>query len=147
MPFDNSTGVYTPPAAAENAFPGKVIASADWNAIFTDISNAITDLGRQNWTQDPRVINVPGDIAVATTDLVILVQASTPNITLPASSTKPFPVRIMGAAAGIFGTNNSLVLPTGIETISGQVDVTLNRDYQVATFYPLSIGGYVVAFG
>ena len=37
MGFTN--GVYTPPSGAENAFPGQVIASATWNAIFTDIAN------------------------------------------------------------------------------------------------------------
>lgn len=146
MPF-SSDGSYTPPAAAENAFPGKIIASADWNTIFTDISAAITTLGQQNWTNNPRVVNVPGDIAVAITDLVILVQASAPNITLPPSSTKLYPVRIIGAATGIFTTHNSLIVPDGIETISGQADVTLDRDYQIATFYPLPSGGYVVAFG
>lgn len=44
MPINPVTGVYTPPAAAENAFPGKVIASADWNAIFTDLSSAMTSV-------------------------------------------------------------------------------------------------------
>lgn len=45
MPFDSS-GVYTPPNGSENAFPGQVIASATWNAIFTDIADAITALAQ-----------------------------------------------------------------------------------------------------
>jgi len=45
MPF-NSSGVYTPASGATTAFPGQVIASATWNAIFTDISNALTDLAQ-----------------------------------------------------------------------------------------------------
>jgi hypothetical protein len=145
MPF-GPNGVYTPPAAAENAFPGKVIASADWNNIFTDISNALTSLGQQNWTQNPRVINVVGNFTVATTDSVIFVQASAPTITLPLSNTKPYPVRIIGAATGIFGTNNSSVIPTGSDKISGLTAVPLTVDFQMATFYPLASGGYVVAF-
>ena len=39
--------LYTPPAAATDAFAGKVIASADWNSIFTDMSNAFTQIGQQ----------------------------------------------------------------------------------------------------
>src|SRR5262245_5853950 len=113
MPF-GPNGQYTPPAAAENAFPGKVIASADWNQIFTDISAALTSLGQQNWTQIPRVINSVGNFSVNPTDAVIFVQASAPTITLPACATKPFPVKIIGALAGIFGTHNSAVVPTGI---------------------------------
>lgn len=42
MPFSN--GVYTPPTGAENATAGKVIASATWNSIFTDLSTALTQL-------------------------------------------------------------------------------------------------------
>jgi len=44
MPF--ALGVYTPASGAENAFPGQVIASATWNAIFTDIAaNGLTVVG------------------------------------------------------------------------------------------------------
>jgi hypothetical protein len=146
MPFNPATGVYTAPAAATDAFPGKVIASADWNSIFTDIQNGITSLGQQNWTQNPRVINVVGSFNVATTDAVIFVQASAPTITLPLSSTKPFPVRIIGAMTGIFGTNNSSVVPTSTDKISGLTTVLLNVDFQMATFYPLASGGYVVSY-
>jgi hypothetical protein len=46
VPFNNVTGVYSPPAAATDAFAGKVIASADWNAIFTDISSGLTTLAQ-----------------------------------------------------------------------------------------------------
>ena len=41
-----SNGVYTPATGAENAYPGKVIASATWNAVFSDIANALTDLAQ-----------------------------------------------------------------------------------------------------
>lgn len=39
-------GTYTPPNGAENAFAGQTIASATWNAIFTDLSTALTLLGK-----------------------------------------------------------------------------------------------------
>lgn len=42
MPWNLWT--YTPPAAAENAFAGKIIASADWNSIFTDNQAALNQL-------------------------------------------------------------------------------------------------------
>lgn len=45
MPFA-ADGTYTPPNGAENAFAGQTIASATWNAIFTDLSTALTLLGK-----------------------------------------------------------------------------------------------------
>ena len=45
MPF--SGNVYTPPTGAENAAPGQVLQSAVWNAIFTDMAAAITQLATQ----------------------------------------------------------------------------------------------------
>ncbi len=44
MPYQN--GIYTPPTGAENAQPGGVIRSATWNTIFTDMSNALTGIGK-----------------------------------------------------------------------------------------------------
>lgn len=46
MGFSTTTGVYTPPTGATNAFSGKVIASAVWNSIFTDLSSALTTLAQ-----------------------------------------------------------------------------------------------------
>lgn len=145
MPF-NSGGVYTPPNGAENAFPGQVIASATWNSIHTDMSTALTSLGEQNYTNVPRVISSAGNNTVNTTDAYIFIQANVPSLTLPLSSSKPFPVKIMGASAGIFGSDPMVILPTSPDTISGQGTLTLNANYQVATFYPLASGGYIVSF-
>lgn len=47
MPFDPATGVYTPVVGALNAFPGKIIGSATWNAIFQDISDALTQVEQE----------------------------------------------------------------------------------------------------
>lgn len=143
MPFD-ATGTYTPPTGAENAFPGKIIASATWNAIFIDIAAALTLLGQQSPVQAPRVITSTGNITVAATDFVIEIQASVPQIQLPASSLKSYPVRIIGAATGIFSSHNSQILPSGGQTLSGAASLTLTTDYQTVELYPLSTGGYLV---
>src|SRR5882672_10237538 len=44
MPW-SAAGTYTAPAAATSAFAGKVLTSADWNAIFTDL---VTGLNYRN---------------------------------------------------------------------------------------------------
>ena len=44
MPFA-ANGTYTPASGATTAFPGQVIASATWNSIHTDFSDALTDIG------------------------------------------------------------------------------------------------------
>lgn len=46
MPFNATTGVYTPAAGAETAAPGDLIQSTVWNAIFTDLSTALTEVGQ-----------------------------------------------------------------------------------------------------
>src|SRR5271170_5972907 len=45
MPFVGP--IYTPPAGAESATPGAVVQSAVWNAVFTDIAAALTQLATQ----------------------------------------------------------------------------------------------------
>jgi hypothetical protein len=144
MPFD-STGTYTPASGATTAVPGEVIASATWNAIFTDIAAALTQLGQSTSVQTPRIITSPGSITVAVTDTVILIQASVPNINLPASATKTSPVTIIGNAAGIFGTNNSTLVPSGAEMINGlAVNPVLATDHQSLTLQPLAAGGWAI---
>jgi len=145
MPF-GSNGVFTPLPAATNAFPGKIIASSDWNAIFTDIAAALTTLGQLSYVQAPRVVNVVGNFTVNATDTFVMVMASAPTITLPPGASKQGPVKIIGAIAGIFGSHNSSVVPTGLETISGNTSIVLSADFQIATFYPIASGGYVVSY-
>jgi hypothetical protein len=143
MPFNSATGVYTPPNGAENAFPGEVIASATWNAIFTDISNALTQLGQQQITFLPRSVTAPGNISINVGDRIVLIQANVGTITLPASATKLNPVTIVGNASGIFSTHNALINPNGAEKIDGLSSVTLQSDYQSITLLPLVSGGWV----
>lgn len=143
MPFDPATGIYSPPTGAENAFAGKVIASATWNAIFTDIAAALTELGQSQIILTPRSIVAPGDITVAITDRIILIGASVPNINLPASATKLSPVTIIGNAAGFFSVHNSTLVPNGAETIDGLApNPVLTGDFQSMTLLPLAAGGW-----
>jgi hypothetical protein len=144
MPFNPGTGVYTPPNGAENAFAGQIIASATWNAIFTDISAALTQLAQGLVTVAPRTITAIGSFAINTTDTLVLVQASTPTITLPASATKASAVTIVGNASGIFSSRHAVVVPNGGELIDGLSTVTLQNDYQSITLVPLAAGGWVV---
>lgn len=47
MPFNVVTGVYAPPAGAENALTGQVIQSAIWNTIHVDLAAALTLVEQQ----------------------------------------------------------------------------------------------------
>lgn len=141
MPFA-ADGTYTPPTGAENAAAGNVIRSATWNSIFTDISTALTQLGKGNFFATPRTAGA-GSFTVAAADAVILVTASAPTITFPLAATKTCPVKIFGAAAGIFGTSKSVVLFSGGETVSGLTSFTLGVNYQAVAFYPVT-GGYIL---
>ena len=141
MPF-GPNGTYTPPTGAENAAPGNVIRSVTWNTIFTDLSTALSQLGQATWVAAPRVVP-SGSFTVAPTDSVILVQGSSPTITLPLSSTKQGVVRIFGNAGNIFGSANALVIATSPETISGVGTVALTTNFQTIALYPLASGGYL----
>ena len=48
MPF-SSTGVYTPAAGALTAVPGAIIKSSVWNAIFTDMTAAFTQVAQSRF--------------------------------------------------------------------------------------------------
>lgn len=143
MPFNAVTGVYTPAAGATTAAPGDIIASATWNAIFTDIASALTKLGQGQLVKGPRLITAPGDITVAITDRIILIGAAVGNINLGASALQLCPVTIIGNAAGIFSVNNSTLVPNGTEKIDNlAVNPVLNTDYQSLTLLPLAAGGW-----
>ncbi len=137
MPF-GAGGVYTPPAGATSAAAGDIIRSATWNSIHSDLSAAINIL---SWGTR-RTANA-GSFSVNVGDGFILVTASAPVITLPLGSTKTCPVLIVGGAAGIFGTNNSVVTPTAPDTISGLATITLSTDYAILELIPLAAGGYI----
>ena len=144
MPYNTSTGVFTPPNGATNAFPGEIIASATWNAIFTDISTALTQLGQQQIVYQPRVISAPGNFTVALNDRIILVEEPASTIFLPSAATKVNPVTIIGGAGSIFGSHNAVLLPNGGDTIDGLSPVTLTGNYQSITLLPLAGGNWLI---
>lgn len=146
MPYDTSTGIYTPPDGAENAFAGEIIRSATWNSIFTDISAALTQLGTGVFVNGPRIISSSGNFTVAATDEVIYIRAPAPTITMPLAANKTGPVTLLGAASTIFGSNTSKVLFTGGELGSGNATLILNANYQTITLYPQT-GGYILGSG
>jgi hypothetical protein len=144
MPY-NTSGVYTPANGAVNAFPGEVIQSAIWNAVFADIVAALTQVGQQQIILLPRIITVTGNITVAVTDRIILIGASVSVINLPASATKVNPVTIIGNATGIFSSHNATLTPNGAELIDGlAANPVLTADYQSITLLPLAAGGWLV---
>lgn len=142
MPFDTD-GVFTLDASATDAFPGKVLASADWNTIFGQIIAGMTQLGKGQIVRSPRIISAPtATVTVAVDDLIILIGAAVTNINLPASATKTSPITIVGNAAGIFSVNNATINPNGVQTIDGLASVLLTNDFQAITLYPLVAGGW-----
>ena len=140
MPFD-PTGTYTPPAGAESATPGALIKSATWNSIFADIATALTQLGQSQIIQSPRSITNTGNITIATTDTIVLIGASVPDIILPAAASQSSPVTIVGSTSGIFSNHNSVLVSNGSDTIDGStLGATLTSDFQSIMLLPLSTG-------
>lgn len=129
---------------ATTALSGDVIRSATWDNIHSDYAAAFTQLG-QVQIQVPRIVVVAGNVTISTTDTIVIIQAAAPIITLPASSTRIYPVTIIGGAIGIFSANHSTITPNGTEKLNGLASLTMINDFQAVTFYPLPTGGYVIA--
>lgn len=143
MPY-SADGVYIPPAGAENAAPSQIIRSATWNSIFTDLSSALSTVGNgAAWINSPTTIT-SGPYTVLPSDTVVLCKGSIGTISLPLSSTKaPGFTWIMGAASTVFGSAGAVVVPTAPDTVNGAATLTLSSNFQVATLYALSTGGYI----
>lgn len=61
---------FTPPNGATNAFPGEIIASATWNAVFTDIyANLNTLLGRSTGGPPQGRLTLTSGTPIMTTDV------------------------------------------------------------------------------
>lgn len=139
MPF-NSAGVYTPASGATTAVPGQLIQSAVWNAIFTDISSALTLLGQQLY----------GSTSVSTTtyapvaaDSFLLVNDAAPvTINLPTAASRSGYPLVIKDASGAAHTNSITITANGVETIDGQTSVTIAVDYGSFNLFPVS-GGWV----
>jgi hypothetical protein len=141
MPF-SSEGVYSPASGAESAVPGGLIQSAVWNAIFTDISSALTLLGQQLYgtttvTTSPYV--------PATTDTFLQInKASAVTVNLPtAASRNGYPIRIKDTS-GVAQTNNITINPNGADTIEGLTSLTIAVAYGGYILYPVT-GGWILS--
>lgn len=85
MPFATD-GVYTPPTGAVSASPGALIQSSVWNAIFTDLSAALTLLGQQNFAEPVTYTGTTGTLLAGPS----IINASGAFIaTLPAAAANP----------------------------------------------------------
>jgi hypothetical protein len=141
MPF-NSSGVYTPASGATTATPGALIQSAVWNAIFTDISSALTLLGQQLYGQTT-VVSTP--YAPVATDAFLLVDyAGAATINLPtAASRSGYPLAIKDNS-GNGHTNNITINPNGSDTIEGtNAALVIQNDFGGFNLYPVT-GGWVL---
>lgn len=154
MPFNAATGVYTPASGAESAAPGVIIASAVWNAIFTDLSTALTQLAQNAQPVQGSQYSITGvNFNSGNTDNPI-------TITLPANCTR-FLVRdciishasasLTTATAGLFtaaaGGGTAIVTAGSAITVSTASENTLNnaqgmtinnmltQSYNVATLF------------
>lgn len=137
MPF-NSSGTYTPASGATTAAPGDVIKSATWNAIFTDISSALTSLGQALYGTTT-VTTTP--YVPAATDTFLLMNVSGASVVnLPSAASRAgYPLTIKDIS-GAASTNNVTINRNGTDTIDGLTSVTLNVDYEGYSLHPIASG-------
>lgn len=109
-----------------------------WNAIFTDISSALTLLGQQLYgtTTVTSTPYIPLD-----TDAFILVnKSSAVTIDLPtAASRDGYPLAIKDIS-GLANTNNITLTPNGAETIEGLTTLVINVSFGGYSLYPVASG-------
>lgn len=133
MPFNLSTGVYTPPNGATNALPGQLIQSAIWDAIFTDISAALTQLGHLALAPVETIVTLtPGTIA--TSDRNVYFNVATAAVTtLPDAATwktaNPGGVLFLKDISGAAATNNITINRAGANTIDGLTSFQIAVNY------------------
>lgn len=137
MPF-NSLGVYTPTAGATTAAPGDVIRSAIWNAIFTDLSSALTLLGEQLYGATS-VIATPY-VPVATDSLLQVDVAGAVVINLPTGASRNgYPLKIKDIS-GAANANNITINKNGTDTIEGLTAITIDVAYGGFSLIPTATG-------
>lgn len=103
--------LYTPPAAAENAFSGKTIASADWNAIFTDIQAGINSVVQGLQTTSGKLFAKTTVIfSVSVTDFTFAVPIPT---SMGFSRYQIDAIKISGANATLNGSTVALFTAAG----------------------------------
>jgi hypothetical protein len=135
MPFSGFPPVYTPPAAAENAFAGKTIASADWNTVFTDIQAGINSLAQSLQTTSGKIFTkTTVAFSVSLTDFTFTVPIPT---SMGFSRYQIDSIRVSGATATLTGSTVALftaasgggtqVLTSTATTVTSTVESTNNN--------------------
>jgi len=140
MPFASS-GVYTPASGATTAAPGDVIRSSIWNAIFTDLSAALTLLGEQLYgtTSVTGATYAP----VAADSLLLVNRAGVVAVNLPlASSRNGFPLSIKDIS-GAASSNTITINRDTTDTIEGLTSITITADWGGYHLIPVS-GGWII---
>jgi hypothetical protein len=141
----NSSGVYTPASGATTAVPGGIIRSSTWNAIFTDITSALTLLGQQLYNTTAVAIGASPYTPVAT-DTLLLAASSGGSITISlptAASRSGYPLKIKDST-GNAATNNVTITANGTDRIEGLVSVKINVNYGGYTLMPVT-GGWIIS--
>ena len=140
MPF-SSSGQYTPASGATTAAPGQLIQSAVWNAIFTDLSSALTLLGQQLYGTTA-VTSTPY-VPIATDSLLLVNDTAPVIINLPsASSRNGYPLAIKDSS-GAANTNNITINRNGSDTIEGLTSLTIAVAYGGFELVPVT-GGWII---
>lgn len=140
MPF-NSAGVYTPATGATTAAPGDIIKSSIWNAIFTDISSALTLLGEQLYGTTS-VTASPYD-PVSSDSFLLVDVSSAVTVNLPtAASRNGYPLAVKDIS-GAASTNTITINANGGELIEGAASITITTDYGGWNLYPVT-GGWIL---
>ncbi len=140
MPF-NSAGLYTPAAGATTAAPGDIIRSAVWNAIFTDLSNALTLLGEQLY--GATAVTGATYVPVAADALLMVNRAGVVAVNLPLASTRNgFPLAIKDIS-GAASTNNITINRNTTDTIEGLTSIVISADWGGYQLIPVS-GGWII---
>jgi PPE-repeat protein len=142
MPFNTSTGIYTPPSGATTAAPGDLIKSATWDAIFTDLSSALTLLGQQLYGTTPVTSSSPY-VPVATDTFVLIAVAGAYTVNLPTGASRIGYPLIIKDGTGTANTNNITINANGSDTIEGHASVVINASYGAYFLYPVS-GGWII---
>lgn len=137
MPFA-ATGVYTPASGATDAAPGDLIRSATWDAIFVDITAALTLLGRQLYGSTA-VTSTPY-IPVTTDALLLVNRAGVVTINLPAANSRSGYPLVIKDTSGAAQTNNITITPNGAETIEGLSSFVIDNAYGGVWLFPVTNG-------
>ncbi len=140
MPF-NAAGTYTPASGATTAAPGDLIRSSTWNAIFTDISDALTLLGTQ--MSGTTTVSSTPYVPISTDAMLIVSVAGAVTINLPAASSRNgYPLTIKDVS-GAANTNNITINRDGADTIEGLTSITIATDWGGYNLHPVT-GGWII---